>query len=729
MKKDNFHQQCAEERADFFAVIRGKTMDFSEFISKYNIILNDQQQTAVQAVDGANLLIAVPGSGKTTVLVARLGYMILCRNIPPEKILAMTYTTSAAADMKKRFISAFGRELGERIGFRTINSVCYEIIRYYSRYTGRPAFEMIDHKTRTDILRRIYMEITHEYPTDSDIQGAESVITYIKNMMLTDDGIKHLKSDVPDICRFYKSYDASLKSISKMDYDDQMRYAFPILLKNPPVLKHFQDKFRYICVDEAQDTSKLQHTIIRLLGFSSNNVFMVGDEDQSIYGFRAAYPKALMSFKEDYRNASVMFMEKNYRSTEEIVTAASKFIEKNISRYKKKLTATQGHGDPVCRIPITDRNFQYTLLLDKLRSPGGQTAVLYRDNDCALPLIDLFIRNNIPYRVSKLNMNFFSHKTAQDVKAFISLAFDHCDIQAFMQIYYKCGFGFSKKAAQTACDKSREKGIAVTKALKRILRDDMRLYSSACDFEKFIHSIKKFKPYDALEFIEKKYGRYLKKNNIGSFRFEILKMLAARETSLRSFMERLDSLPELITGNNTDDSNAVILSTIHSAKGLEYDTVYLMDVYDGILPSVSKPMDTKDEDFAVYEEERRLFYVAMTRARKKLFILCPESKKCSFSDEVFSMAKPEDEESGGVYGPRRRILKRGSIKSVTVNGDVYRVGGTVIHRINGFGTITEIKSVGGDPHRHTIRIRQQGGRVSTYELEILVNSGLISVIK
>ena len=242
-------------------------MEWKEFETTFSVKLNQQQKEAVQSTKGPVLLLAVPGSGKTTVLVTRLGYMIYCRNIPPESILTVTYTVAATKDMSERFAVRFGEDMAKRLEFRTINGI------------------------------RICQDHGMGYPTESDLKNVRTLITYIKNMMLTEEELQKLEeeSDIR-IAGIYREYCSQMRAQNLMDYDDQMLYAYKMLRMDPGLLAYFQKLYPYICVDEAQDTSKIQHAIIALLATESGNLFMVGDEDQSIYGFRAAYPQALVSF-------------------------------------------------------------------------------------------------------------------------------------------------------------------------------------------------------------------------------------------------------------------------------------------------------------------------------------------------------------------------------------------------------------------------------------------------
>lgn len=365
-------------------------MTYEQFKTQYSISLNDQQEQAVRAVEGSVLLLAVPGSGKTTVLVTRLGWMVLGCGIPAEQILTMTYTVAATGDMRRRCETLFDAELAQRLEFRTINSVCARIIRYYERAQGRQAFALItDEKWLTGLVGEIMHKVTGEFAVDSEIRAVRTAITYVKNQMLDQNGIRDMEKDLKGFSRIYEAYNQVLKKHRYMDFDDQMVYARTILLQYPEILRSFRERCRYLCVDEAQDTSRIQHEIIRLLAGKDGNLFMVGDEDQSIYGFRAAYPRALLEFEHDHPGALVLFLERNYRSTLPIVKAADRFIRQNTDRRDKHMVCVRGEGLPVREIPLRERKSQYTWLLKQARDCDIETAVLFRDNDCALPLIDL----------------------------------------------------------------------------------------------------------------------------------------------------------------------------------------------------------------------------------------------------------------------------------------------------------------------------------------------------
>ena len=429
-----------------------------EFYNKLHTHLNGQQWEAVCSTDGPILLLAVPGSGKTTVLVTRLGYMVYCAKIAPENILTVTYTVAAARDMAERFDSIFGGGLKERLEFRTINGICAKIIQHYGNRIGKSAFSLVsENADMNKMLSDFFRREQGNYATESDLKGIRTLITYIKNSMLTEEEIRELDEEAGiKISEIYKKYCRELHSQKLMDYDDQMIYAYNILRKSPETLRYFQNRYTYICVDEAQDTSKIQHAIIRLLAGSRDNLFMVGDEDQSIYGFRAAYPEALLSFEKDHPGARVLLMEENFRSDGKIVAAADRFIQKNTFRHEKHMRAARKAQTEIEEIVLKNRSAQYQYLAKAAQEALTQTAVLYRNNENALPLIDLLERQEIPYRIRNAELSFFTHRVVLDIRNMIRFAMNPKDTELFFQIYYKVSTYINKQDAVRICEISRQ---------------------------------------------------------------------------------------------------------------------------------------------------------------------------------------------------------------------------------------------------------------------------------
>ena len=618
-------------------------MEPSAFEKKYMSRFNAQQRKAVRQVDGPVLLLAVPGSGKTTVLVTRLGYMALCCEIKPEEILTVTYTVAATGDMRARCAEHFGEDLAKQFEFRTINSICAKIIQYYGRQYDRSPFALVsDEKQITALLSAVYQEVQREYPTESDLKSVRTLITCIKNMMLTDEEVRQLAAKLEEpinIAEIYQKYCRAMRENQWMDYDDQMIYAYRMLCKHPQILRHFQQRYRYFCVDEAQDTSKIQHAILALLASASGNLFMVGDEDQSIYGFRAAYPQALLDFEQDHPGAKVLLMEENFRSDAGIVQAADRFIQKNTFRHVKRMKAARGSSASIREIPLRSRGQQYTYLARVAADCDRQTAVLYRDNECALPLIDLLERNGIDYRMRQMEMTFFSHRIVSDLTCVLRLAIDPYDTEAFLQVYYKLGTYIKKADARYIAELSRQRHMPVLDAALECGRLNAHALAGTKTLRTHLRNMLNERADKALYRITEYlgYADYLTRSGInGENKLAILRTLASREASPATFLARMEALQEIIQQKETNPDCRIYLSTIHASKGLEYDTVYLMDVIDGILPEqvpASQRFASKKEK-EIYEEERRLFYVGVTRAKNRLYLFTA-NRKSTFCEDFF----------------------------------------------------------------------------------------------
>ena len=618
-------------------------MEPSAFEKEYMSRFNAQQRKAVRQVDGPILLLAVPGTGKTTVLVTRLGYMALCCEIKPEEILTVTYTVAATGDMRARCAEHFGEDMAKQFEFRTINSICAKIIQYYGRQYDRSPFALVsDEKQITALLSAVYQEVQREYPTESDLKSVRTLITYIKNMMLTDEEVRQLAAKLEEpinIAKIYQKYCRAMRENQWMDYDDQMIYAYRMLCKHPQILRHFQQRYRYFCVDEAQDTSKIQHAILALLASASGNLFMVGDEDQSIYGFRAAYPQALLDFEQDHPGAKVLLMEENFRSDAGIVQAADRFIQKNTFRHVKRMKAARGSSASIREIPLRSRGQQYTYLARVAADCDRQTAVLYRDNECALPLIDLLERNGIDYRMRQMEMTFFSHRIVSDLTCVLRLAIDPYDTEAFLQVYYKLGTYIKKADAQHIAELSRQRHMPVLDAALECGRLNAHALAGTKTLRTHLRNMLNERADKALYRITEYlgYADYLTRSGInGENKLAILRTLASREASPATFLARMEALQKIIQQKETNPDCRIYLSTIHASKGLEYDTVYLMDVIDGILPEqvpASQRFASKKEK-EIYEEERRLFYVGVTRAKNRLYLFTA-NRKSTFCEDFF----------------------------------------------------------------------------------------------
>lgn len=685
-----------------------------------------EQRAAIACADGPLLLLAVPGSGKTTALVSRLGRMVFELSIPPESITALTYTVAAAADMKARFISLFGergRAVAERMQFRTINGLCASVIARCSRSAGREAFSLMSDEGETAALIAAILK-THgaEYPADGDIRDARMLITYAKNMLLTDAEAEKLVLDCAPFGPVFMDYRAYLRKNGLMDYDDQLIYAYRILQKYPDELAYWRRRARYLLVDEAQDTSKIQHLIIRLIAAPADNLFMVGDEDQSIYGFRAAYPSALMDFERDHPGARVMFLERNYRSGASLCALASAFIARNRTRREKRVipASPEGEDTPVTCVRVRDRLAQYESIADIVSSSTTETAVLYRDNDCALPIIDLLLRRGVVFRTRGADLAFFTNFIVRDICDFIGLAAAPSDAGRFLRIYYKTSARIPKSAALWAAEHSAASGKPVLETLmdspELAPYTRTRVKGLAEDLAKIPH----VGASAALEIISSSMGyeEYLEHKQANPFRLRVLEAIASREKSAKSLIERLGILDDTVRSGTGRADAAIILSTIHSAKGLEFERVILMDVADGILPKTppSKGRTPTREEQDALEEERRILYVGMTRAKRALTLIkySDPAVRSTFMDELF----PEEHPHAPLKKPKA-AEKPPVLNAALCAGIIARMtpGARIMHSRFGPGTVLEIKN--------GIIKTDIGGKERSFALAFAVSAGII----
>ena len=663
-------------------------MTYEEFKSQYPVRLNRQQEEAVRQTDGPVLLLAVPGSGKTTVLVTRLGYMLHCKGIRPERVLTVTYTVAATKDMKARLVNFFGEDHADKLTFRTINGLCAVVIGTYARRKGTEAFALLDDERQIkSVIRDLLARTGTAFPSDQQVNDARTHITYCKNMMLTEAEIHAHKVDGMDFPRVYFEYQDYLLRSKRMDYDDQMVFTYRIFRQYPDILAHFQRRWPYICVDEAQDTSKIQHAILRLLASASGNIFMVGDEDQSIYGFRAAWPQALLEFEQVFPGAKVLKLETNYRSTRAIVEKADAFIRRNQNRRPKRMRTENQQGSAIRKIMLTDYNRQYSYLLKIAENCEESTAVLYRNNDSALPLIDLLEQKGVPYACRQREGFFFTTPLVRDVTDMLEFAFDDGNTDLFLRFYYKLDLKL-KKAVVTKLLYGMPKDKSVFEALLESGELEPWQIGKVKAMQTHYSKLPYLTSFAAIQRLVRYmgYGDYLQEQHGDAAKLDILLSLANQTPTVGQFLLHLRELKDHIETLGPRPDCPFVLSTIHASKGLEYDRVILIDVVDGLLPSA-------DEDEEL-EEERRLFYVGATRAKKQLEFLCYENKFGEPSNAAFTFVSQFlGEEPKKPQEPERKPLPAKpsgpSKEQLAAWMKDYIPGTEVTHKIFGRGLLTK----------------------------------------
>ncbi len=660
----------------------------TQYLSSIPTELTPQQIQAAQATQGPVMLLAVPGSGKTTVLVARLGVLLHCCQVPREQILTMTYTQAAADDIYRRIDRLLGPESADRLEVRTINGVCYRVILRLQMLSRRSGFTLLTREREyVRIVTDIYRQVTGEFPGESEIKQIRTKITYVKNMMLTDEEIRDIDLDMPNFSAIYYKYIEQMRTRRYMDYDDQMVYAYRILQKFPDQLEYWQDRYRYLCVDEAQDTSKLQHKIIGLLAQKYRNLFMVGDEDQSIYGFRAAYPEALAEFEKTYPDAKVLYLEENFRSTGQIVRAADRFIRTNQFRHPKQMFTNRPDGAPIQVLEVRTRQEQYEKLLEVARSCEGQTAILFRDNENVIPLVDLLERNEIPFSMRSTDSAFFSHRIVRDITAMLQFSRAPDDSELFMEFYYKLNSHLSKTLALDACAIAEAGRMPILKAVEYVPSASDTVKDACRALHQQFTQMQADNSAQALDRINllMGYGVYLRRVNMRASKLEILRALSIQEPDPMALLQRLKRLRRLIKDKvGVARDRRVILSTIHSSKGLEYESVYLMDVIDGVFPE-SVPLTDRftEQELRAYEEEKRLFYVGVTRARNQLTVFRVANQNSTFCQTLCMPAPPKlaPEKHSGFSLLRRKDTALENEK------EVYTEGAMVLHSTFGYGRV------------------------------------------
>lgn len=601
-------------------------MQEAEFLRQFHIVLDAQQLAAMRAEKRHTLLLAVPGSGKTTVIVARTGYMLMCRNIPAEHILTVTFSRSAAAEMRRRFRETFLTAEKDMPDFRTIHSLCRGILLAHCRETGTALPELLTE--RRPLLRRLYLQLfpEAEYPDDALLNRLDSRITYIKNMLPDDEKIAAAAFEGIDFPALYRAYEAENREAGCMDFDDQLLMAYHLLRKDARLLARLRMQYPYINVDEAQDTSYIQHRILYLLA-APGELFMVGDEDQSIYGFRAAYPEIFLRFREIYSGAQLLRLETNYRSTHVIASAAGDFIRRNKNRYPKVMHAARPGGLPIRVAEFLHRKAQYAYLVRELAAlPEGQTAaVLYRNNESMLPLLAPLQEKGIAFEArGERAADFFSAARVRYALKVLTFALYPDSVSVFREVYHRLNI-FASKTDLEAVLSAQAKGdlrppLEVLASLAEGTRRENRIRERIAE----LHAIARLSPVrGVVEAWHVANGPAEKPDDK-----QKIDILASLGEGLKKPQELLDLAERLCAFEGGEEGANITLSTVHAAKGREFDRVYLIDLTDGVLPAQPQEDDPQRSEEAFAEEEARLFYVGATRAKDRLELIVSARGYC-----------------------------------------------------------------------------------------------------
>ena len=585
--------------------------------------LNDKQIEAVIHVDGPCLVLAGAGSGKTKVLTTRIARLIDC-GIPSYNILAITFTNKAAKEMKDRLERIVP---GNYAFVGTFHSLGVRILRENASVLGYDKnYSIIDSDDALSIIKKIMKEKTY-ISKDITPSYVRNKISSIKNDVLSDNEIDNYFSSGNDsiVKDIYYEYQAILKKNNSVDFDDLLLLPVKLFMEHKDVLESYQDKYKYILVDEYQDTNEVQYKLSKLLASKYKNIFVVGDPDQSIYMFRGANFRNILNFERDYKNAKVIPLEENYRSTNNILEAANSVIKNNKERKEKNLWSNKGEGKKIKYLRAYDGKHEIQLVLDEIKRIKDEydyndISVLYRTNAQARLVEEMFLKANIPYKVVG-SYYFYNRKEIKDLICYLRLILNKDDEISLLRVINvpKRGIGEAtiKKIEETARDNnismfeaiSKGKELGFKNLILELIKDSEEL--SLTDLVEDILSKTGIRAeYESNKNLENE----LRLDNLEEFK-SITKTFEERtgSVSLEDFLEEISLIADI--SEHRDDSDAVTLMTMHSAKGLEFKVVFLVGMEDGIFPHQNAFFESQG-----LEEERRLCYVAITRAKERLYI-------------------------------------------------------------------------------------------------------------
>ena len=615
--------------------------------------LNAQQKKAVLQTEGPVLILAGAGSGKTRVLTHRVAYLIDQCGVNPWNIMAITFTNKAAGEMRDRVdkIVGFG---SESIWVATFHSSCVRILRRYADRLGYDTnFSIYD----TDDSKSVMKDICKRYQLETTQLKMRAIMQSISkckdNLVSPQEYSLNTQNDPRKmrISKAYMEYQAALKKSNAMDFDDLLMNTVELFRKNPDVLEQYQDRFRYIMVDEYQDTNNAQFELIRLLAQKYENLCVVGDDDQSIYRFRGANIRNILDFEKVYPNAMVIKLEQNYRSTQNILDAANGVISNNSGRKDKSLWTDEGTGEKVHFRKFDTAMEEASFIADEigaLKRAGkldySETAVLYRTNAQSRLIEEKFVLNGIPYDLVG-GTNFYSRREIKDLLCYLKTVDNARDDVAVKRIINVPKRGIGATTIENVQTYANERGIGFYDALCEVdqivsvqraagkLKDFVTMISvfrakmkeySLEQLLKDIIATTSYVDYIRAETEDDESGDNDREQNID----ELISKIAAYEEkedepSLSGFLEEVALVADIDTIG--DDDEKVLLMTLHSAKGLEFENVYLAGMEEGMFPSFMT-LEVEDSDPYAMEEERRLAYVGITRAKKELTLTCARAR-------------------------------------------------------------------------------------------------------
>ena len=690
--------------------------------------LNSTQKSAVEAVDGPVLIFAGAGSGKTRVLTHKLFYLVDEGIFDPEEILAVTFTNKAAKEMKDRVMKLLKRsELPLSIG--TFHSICARILREDIQVLGfSKHFAIYDVKDQIDLLKVLFEDndISKTLITPNQLRNQ---ISLLKNKIISPDIVERKARTILEktISTIYAQYQKALKLNDALDFDDLLNFPLEIFKKKPSILTKYQKRWKYILVDEYQDTNRAQFQFLTKLALAHQNICVVGDDDQSIYGWRGAEVSNILDFEKTFSSCRVFTLEKNYRSTQQILNAATAVVMNNDRRENKNLIAANGSGEALGLIETNDEQEEASAIISSIEKEiklnkrnFNNFSILYRTNAQSRALEESFIRQGIPYNIVG-NVRFYERKEVKNVLAYLRLVVNLKDTISLRRIINFPARGIGAKTIDKCVQQAEKDKIEFIDVLKKPNKMDIR-GKQANALHEFYNTIKKY--HDLSEKLSASELASSLVEEIGILshlkgspepdakdRFDnVAELLTSIEefslrdpkASLSRFLEDVSLQTDIDHWNDSD--NRVTMMTVHSSKGLEFPVVFIAGMDDGLFP-LSRSIDDKKE----LEEERRLFYVALTRAEERVYILYATNRRRMGAETVNGLPSrfineiPEDSLEKISFSSavtRKFIINRRKKEGLTqmvrtvTDFDDFQVGDNVEHSIFGAGKIMALSGTG-----------------------------------
>ena len=651
--------------------------------------LNENQLKAVNHLDGPCMVLAGPGSGKTRVITYRIANMVVNKNIKPTSILAISFTKASSIEMKNRALSLSNDFRMNKVTYGTFHSVFFRILRYFENYNIE---SILDEKTKRIGLKNILKGLNIENADDDETIGQViNEISYVKNELMDKRDFKSEVLTNDEFIKVYNFYEEYKQQMNKIDFDDMLIKTYELLKNNKAALDRVRSVYRYILVDEFQDINKVQFEALKLIANPSNNIFVVGDEDQSIYGFRGSRPDFLLEFEEYFSNTKKVLLDINYRSKGEIINIANRLIEKNTNRYEKVIKCGQGNGAKVNYISPEDSEEEAVYIAKDIKNKVQEDyteytdfAVIYRTNIQSRALVDVFMDMRIPFVVKDSIVTIYDHWAAQDILAYLRIGVNPNSNKYWIRIINKPFRYISKDNLNLIKDEPDFINSLINKC-------DLhpKQVKTINDLDIDISYVKGLNPKNAISYIRTTldYDRYIldycanrkiKTNGL----IEILNELESSATNFKTIQEYLEHIErvksEIVDNKNNKETDGVIFTTMHSAKGLEFKNVYIIGANEGTIPhEKSYEIDDEEKKNDQIEEERRLMYVAITRAEENICISSPINKygkRVSKSRFVEDIKAPTKKEMDSItIGDRiyHKKFKEGTI--VEKNGDSIKI--------------------------------------------------------